>query len=376
MPGKNEVVVVGAGVIGLTSALVLAENGFAVTIVAEHFPDGIPNSAYTSVWAGAHFRPFPSINPNDERECAYTRVTLNRFEKLAETHRESSVQFVTGEEYIENANSHYKCVSKGYSEGIDDFQLLDPSKIESHVFPKPIDFACRYRTWVLNPPLYLSFLVRQLYMNYRTRFEITRFNTLKNVFLAYPDAEFIVNATGQGLQMNGEYDPKSYPIRGQTLLVRPPNKQHPYKYKTITHQSADGQWTFVIPRPLDGGVVIGGTKQKYAISDKPDPEDTKEITTRAKILFPELFSTNSSNGKEPELDIIKINVGFRPGRETGSRVEIEYTDDDKRGRFAIHAYGAGGMGFEVSYGVAENVLALAKSKIFTTKKHNNNNNKL
>ena len=57
-------------------------------------------------------------------------------------------------------------------------------------------------------------------------------------------------------------------IRGQTLLIKPPpspqkwnQSKCQYLDKTITYQLKDGSWSFVIHRPLNGGVILGGMKQ-------------------------------------------------------------------------------------------------------------------
>lgn len=351
----TKVVVVGAGVVGLTSALVLSEKGYSVAVVAESLPTDVPNSSYTSAWAGAHFRPFPPSQPNDLREGLYTRETYKWFKELVKTNPESSVKFVVGEEYIEDAPQRYLQWA-AEEQGIEDFELIDPNK-HGRSLPKPVNFGCRYKTWVLNPPLYLAFLMRRLQMNYRVKFVKARFNTLRNVFLTYQDISLVVNATGQGLQLDGGYDPLSFPIRGQTLLVRPSTPDHPYRDRTITHQSSDGKWTFLIPRPFDGGVIIGGTKQVNKIQDWPDHQDTQDIVKSAQVMFPELFG-------EPEIgaDIVQTNVGFRPARKGGSRIELEMVRDNNKDKAIVHAYGAGGMGYEMSYGIAKAVSQIVDSR--------------
>lgn len=54
---KRKVVILGAGVIGLTTAVVFSESGYEVTVVAEHVP-GKLHPDYTSPWAGAHWRSY------------------------------------------------------------------------------------------------------------------------------------------------------------------------------------------------------------------------------------------------------------------------------------------------------------------------------
>lgn len=49
MSSNQHVVVIGAGVIGLTNAILLAESGYLVTIIAAHVP-GDESIEYTSPW--------------------------------------------------------------------------------------------------------------------------------------------------------------------------------------------------------------------------------------------------------------------------------------------------------------------------------------
>jgi D-amino-acid oxidase len=58
---SKKINVIGAGVIGLTTGLVLQRNGYQVTIIAEHWP-GDFNINYTSPYAGAHIRPYLNLD--------------------------------------------------------------------------------------------------------------------------------------------------------------------------------------------------------------------------------------------------------------------------------------------------------------------------
>lgn len=56
--------------------------------------------------------------------------------------------------------------------------------------------------------------------------------------------------------------------------------------------------------------------------------------------------------------MIRDIVGRRPAREGGVRIEVEDVDvDGLQGRI-VHGYGAGGRGYELSWGVARDVAAL------------------
>lgn len=341
----SEIVVVGAGVIGLTTALVLAENNYKVTIVAKHFPSDPLSSEYTSPWAGAHFRPFPSRSASDERERNMTRVTQEHFKKLSTIEPHSSVRFVEGIEYFEAPDSYYSEIGGGYSDRMEEFKVLEQKEL-----PQGVVLGTSYKTWVINSPHYIRYLQNQLAFRYGVQFHRCDLQSLQQVSKIFPKAT-LVNCSGRGLQFYGGYDPEGFLIRGQTLLVRAP-PGCPYLDKTITHQSKDGQWTFVISRPLDGGIILGGTKQIGDTDPNPRPQDTQGLIERGRILYPKLFDENQ------ELDVRHINVGFRPARKGGVRVEIERPTANCS---VIHAYGAGGMGYELSYGMAQEVLELVRT---------------
>ncbi|ANB15716.1 hypothetical protein AWJ20_3355 [Sugiyamaella lignohabitans] len=335
------IIVIGSGVVGLSTAVVLAGKGYRVLVIADWFPGDPEVAKYASPWAGAHFRPFPSFSAQDLVEKGYTRETLAHFETLAVAHPESSIKFIQGVEYIDcPTNKHLK--GEGY-EDIPHFKCIDPN---SEGVPNGTKFACSYRTWVLDPPKYLEYLHRKLQFEQGVRFYRKRLGSLREAYDVCPGSKLIVNATGKGLQWNGGYDPECFSIRGQTLLVRGPY-ECPLAGKTITHQPSDGKWTFVIPRPLNGGYIIGGTKQVKDEYPSVRDIDTDDLISRAKVLFPELLIDGS-------FDIQKINVGFRPARNGGFRLEKESLGNST----IIHAYGAGGMGYEMSHGIAMRIAEL------------------
>lgn len=63
-----------------------------------------------------------------------------------------------------------------------------------------------------------------------------------------------------------------------------------------------------------------------------------------------------------DFDIIRDNVGIRPGRPSGVRVEKELVD----GQQIVHAYGTGGGGYVFSYGLARAVAKLVNDFLFTS----------
>lgn len=366
----DSVVIVGSGVIGLTIAHQLlldiqcSEYRLKkLTFISRNYPNDEPLShEYTSPWAGAHFRPFPhrpETYESDKRESAYTRVTYRFFQKYAAEHPESTIEFTKGVDWLEKPTPEYMGLEPGLSrDSLVDFRMLSKREL-----PVGVNYGCEYLTWCLNAPVYLQFLqaqVEQLCLRLGIPLEFSRVNltSLRDIEKWFSGTNVIFNASGTGLQYCGGYDPKSFNIRGQTLLLNVPNPNSiRYANATITHQGSDGSWTFVIKRPAVSGkpqYILGGTKQLDDDLIVSRETDTQALLSRARKLFPDLCFPDGS------FDIARVNVGFRPARQGGSRVELE--TPPKSDLRIVHAYGFGGMGYEVSVGAAQHAIRLYRSK--------------
>lgn len=65
-------------------------------------------------------------------------------------------------------------------------------------------------------------------------------------------------------------------------------------------------------------------------------------------------------GKESNLDVIRHAVGLRPVREKGNRIERELLGT---GLWVVHNYGAGGAGYQSSYGCAQAAVDLIEDAL-------------
>ncbi|KAA8652820.1 FAD-dependent oxidoreductase [Aspergillus tanneri] len=325
-----------AGVIGLSTALRIQKHlrhSQSILIVAKDFPN-TTSLNYASPWAGAHYRPVPESSAQFLKEESQARRTYDHFKTLVAQDPSAGVQCIEGIEHLESPPPEYldeTSIHNAYSH-VDGFQQLSPEEC-----PSPVKWGARYRTFIVNSPLYCAYMLRQCIVKGGQIREYTLVNVMEAFHLA-GNVKTVVNCSGMGFG-----DPKSYIIRGQTCLVRNPCKM------TLTRQNSDGTWSFCIPRPLGGGTIIGGTKQPHNWDPNPSIETRKQLLSNAAKWFP---FTPESEGK---FDVICDIVGRRPAREGGMRLEAEKVVGD---RFIVHAYGAGGRGYELSWGVAEDVVLL------------------
>lgn len=172
----------------------------------------------------------------------------------------------------------------------------------------------------------------------------------------------VVNATGLSARhLFITDDPteaqRLHPIRGQTVLVKGELKE----IRTLQSYNTTSKTTgiaYAIPRPGSGTTVLGGCNIKDEWSTEVDDEMTKEISEKCRDLVPELLV------KENKFEVIKVQVGLRPGRTGGARVEREVVSvgsgTGKQDMVVVHAYGMAGAGFQNSVGVSSDVLKLVE----------------
>uniref|UniRef100_A0A0B7JWW2 FAD dependent oxidoreductase domain-containing protein n=1 Tax=Bionectria ochroleuca TaxID=29856 RepID=A0A0B7JWW2_BIOOC len=119
-------------------------------------------------------------------------------------------------------------------------------------------------------------------------------------------------------------------------------------------ERAGKTYTYVIPR-LDGTVILGGIRDPDISNTKVDLEVDKDIARRVNKTLPEHFSADPA-----DYDIVGHNVGIRPYRSTGMRIEKEV----KEGQNIVHAYGITGGGYIFGFGVAREAAGLVDEFLF------------
>ncbi|KAG4258029.1 hypothetical protein FPRO03_02984 [Fusarium proliferatum] len=322
----STIVVIGAGIIGLTSALkiqqLIADSpSISVLLVAKEWPTSIPGAPtthsadYASMWAGAHIRPIPASTPQLRREAKWVKHTVAELEKHWQSEPWVGIRRLPGVEYLEDPSTEYL-------------------KQDAQSFANETGLP-GYRN------LLRKFIVhggKTLQRDLKSEWE---------AFILAPSVKLVVNASGMGFG-----DKKCFPIRGQTVLTNLTAAD-----KTITTQKKDGTWSFIIPRSFNGGTVIGGTKEVGNWQLEPSEETRAQLLNAAQSIIPQACDKRQTF---ETIKVIKDVVGRRPAREGGMRVETEARDTTWGIKHVIHAYGAGGRGFELSWGVASEVTELVR----------------
>ncbi|KOS48867.1 hypothetical protein ACN38_g87 [Penicillium nordicum] len=330
---SESVVIVGAGVIGLNVALVLAEKGYGrqTTIIAEHLP-GDTSINYTSPWAGANFSAISASDPNALRwdKLGYKYL----LDLAAKDGKNAFVKETSSVEYWDELPPRGKIDSMAA-------YLKDFKEIAAQDLPEGVAFGIEFTTITLNSPMHLRYLFQKLTQKYGVRVIRKKLPQVSSGHLSN-DTKVIFNCTGNAAkELPGVQDSKCYPTRGQILLARASHIQ-----ENIMRHGKDYE-TYVIPRPYsNGNVVLGGFMQKNVATPDTFGEETESILTRTTALLPALKSNKT--------EILGAFAGLRPSREGGARVSRENVQVGAAGRrvVVVHNYGAGGTGYQAGYGMA------------------------
>ncbi|KAG0245992.1 hypothetical protein B0O80DRAFT_522924 [Mortierella sp. GBAus27b] len=353
--GKRErplVVVIGAGVVGLTTALLLQCNNYDVTIIASEFPKNEKDQPdYASPKAGAHWRSM--CDEDDARAKEYDTVSYNTLRELAKNPN-SGVRIRAAIDYFDYNPTGHEGRNPWWSKIVEDFKVM-PS--ENPNFP----IAYSYQTPVVTPSIYLDYLLQQ-FKDAGGRVQQRSLSHIAEASLWVGTkprpVKVIINCTGfRARYLGGAQDTRCYQTRGQTAVVRAG-----WVRETVTWISKTGSIMYVIPRS-NGEVVLGGSHEAYQNNESVSGAKTTHILRTIVDRYPKILSpgTSAAYAASPDLlskfDIVDQKVGFRPSRIGGVRVEVE------QGRTGCgcpvligHNYGHGGAGYQTSWGSAYDLL--------------------
>ncbi|EGW34914.1 uncharacterized protein SPAPADRAFT_58036 [Spathaspora passalidarum NRRL Y-27907] len=358
---SSKVVILGAGVSGLTTALELKRSNpnAEITIVGEFIPGDIDKS-YTSPFAGANWQSFATYDDTELQEI--DKVGYSKFLQLANVDYRAGVWIKDNISYftdheISSKGSNFREFLPWYRNFVEDFEIID-----KHNLPPGVAFGTRFKGVVISVPTYLKFLVDQ---NKEIGNTIKKINKVKHIedvrkfHASGKVADYVINATGLSATSIGGIDDHkvNYTVRGQVLLV----KNNARDLLTVEgFPGRENEMLYMMPR-VEGGTIIGGCFYENDKNSEEDTELTKRIIKRAIRYAPELINPKYK-GNPRKLEIVQVNVGFRPYRVGGARVEA-----DKKYDWLIHNYGAGGGGYQGSYGFARKTVEVLKKKTSQTK---------
>jgi D-amino-acid oxidase len=295
----DRVVVVGAGVVGLSCALRLLEAGHRVDVLARDLPLETTSSVAAAVW-------YPYLALPQDKVTAWGRATYDELARLA-ADASSGVVMRRGTELLDDPTPDPWWVG-----AVPALERVPPRR--------PYADGWSFVSPVVEMPVYLGWL--------RARVEEAGGSLTRLAMAHLPDGPLVVNCSGLGSRVLAG-DPSVTPVRGQVVLVEQVGLEEWWL-------AEDGP-TYVVPR--SGDIVLGGTEQAGEWDRRPDPDIATDILRRATALVPALAGAR----------VLRHRVGLRPARPA---IRLERVGD------VIHCYGHGGAGLTLSWGCADDVVGL------------------
>src|SRR3954454_20576238 len=311
-----DVVVVGAGGSGLSCAVALLEAGAGVRVLTAGGPAGT-----VSAVAGAMVGPV--FGSGDGRSLAWEYLSDGRFRELAKDSA-TGLRIVAGRllsaPELGPGLPAWAAEVPGFSGELDDHRLPEGF---SGGFAVDLPFA--------DMPVYLGWLVRRV-QQLGGSIEQRIVTDLDHVGAA----DRVVNCAGLGAAALAGDDTLT-PVWGQYVIVAAPS---------VTEFAMEGGAArdYISVGPHRRGVLLGGVRRPGRNDLTPDQVIADETIVRAAVAMPAVA----------DAPVLGIEVGLRPGRPNGVRLEAEQVGSTT----VVHNYGHDGSGVFWSWGCASDVVAL------------------
>jgi D-amino-acid oxidase len=320
-----DVLVLGAGVIGLSTAICLAEAGVNVAVAAADPPERTTSVAAGAIWG-------PHLVGMDDRVERWAGITLDWLAKLSHPELGANelagiVHSVTGIAASRNSEGP----PPEFAATASDLSPCSPAEA-----PPGYASAWRLTATTVAMPGYLGYLEGRLgRAGGKSAFGL-KIGTLGDASRLAPSARVIVNCTGCGAR-GLVPDPDVVAVRGQVVVTANPGVTEFF----VGTGSEPDDLTYLFPH--GDVVVLGGTEQRGNWSLEADPGTAERIVAACAAIEPALRTA----------PVLEHRVGLRPTR---SRVRLEA---EPSGEVTIvHNYGHGGAGVTLSWGCAQDAAGL------------------
>ncbi|OQR93668.1 amino acid oxidase [Achlya hypogyna] len=333
---KGHVVVVGAGVVGLTTALQLLLDGIPasqITVVAKDLSADTVSCVAGALWESPPYQ--MEANPTAVQWCA---TTLHILTQLSRDHPDAGIHivpsFTTSGTLLEtNVDAKNACTS--YIEW--ETPAAANALLRRAGVPELGDkfrYFQSYDAPVAAMDVYLDWLNAEL----RRRGVVVRQAEVTDLWARAGPNTVVVNCTGLAAHA---YDSNVYPCKGQVVRVHAP-----WVRAAILDMDSGA---YMIPRP-NGDLICGGTSENDVWDLTVESHVTEAILRKCTAVLPSIANAR----------VLGVRTGHRPNRRGGVRLEAEAS---AHGGYVVHNYGHGGSGLCCSWGTAIDASKLVRTSL-------------
>lgn len=270
--GLQDCAVIGCGVVGLSTARLLQEQGLRPVIYAKDMPPGTTSNMAGGLWEPVLLYDGQNVTPDFRKQFAdAARFAFRRYQSLA------------GDEYavrwlpLYQLSRTHPFPPPASDDPASDIETLYPQMSTlDRSNPFGVPYAKRRYTMLIEPATYLNALVRDFFIAGGT-IQIRNFASASE--LTGLKENLIFNCTGLGARTLFN-DQELTPIKGQLAFLLP---QPEVNYCTIGP-------TNIYMFPRRDGILLGGSHERGNWSLDPDPATTERIVRENAALFGNLRS--------------------------------------------------------------------------------------
>jgi D-amino-acid oxidase len=316
-----DVLIIGAGVAGLTTAISLAEAGLRVTIRTAALPGQTTSAAAGAVWGAVKAGP-------PDRVLEWGRIGFDALAKLA-AEPGTGVRIAAGREVSRAPLEPYY-----WTRLLTDLRACAESEL-----PDGFTDGWHYTAPLATMPVYLDYL-RARFERAGGMLEVSPVTSLAGLAGVAP---IIVNCSGAAAR-DLVPDPAVVPVRGQVVIAANPGIE-----EFLINRDPEPPW-IVYMFPHGDTILLGGTNDEGNSDKDPKIEVAERILAGCCAIEPRLRG----------VEILGHRVGLRPCRPE-VRLESEplgsvFPSSPPQG-VLWHNYGHGGAGISLSWGCAAEITA-------------------
>jgi glycine/D-amino acid oxidase-like deaminating enzyme len=264
---SGPVSVLGSGAVGLATARLLQEAGFAVTIYTKALPPQTTSNIAGGQW-------FPFTVSDDGKRSAQFDVQLLAAAQYAYTRYQIMIGPRFGVRWMRNYwfsdsppnETGYMGKEGALREMLPELRDLNP---DEHIFPIS-KFVRQFDTLLIEPPIYLAAMLDEFYLA-GGRVKVGEIAD-KNAIAALSE-KLVFNCTGLGSRSLFD-DQELIPVKGQLTFLLP---QPEVQYATMMRSN------YMFPR--SDGILLGGTHEEGVWSLDVNQEKKREILAAHKAFF-------------------------------------------------------------------------------------------
>ncbi|XP_060790465.1 D-aspartate oxidase [Neoarius graeffei] len=333
---KVNVVVIGAGVVGLSTAVCIAEAlpFCTVTILAEKFSPDTTSDLAAGILLPKEIPGIPL-----ERQRRWFKGTFDHLLAITESPQASDAGVLqsSGYELFKEVPSIIKPYWADIVFGFRTMTDREMKRFPNHKYGRAVT------TMKCESLRYLPWLEKRL-TKAGGQMKREKVTDLQQLARSY---DVIINCSGLGSRsLVG--DEQVHPIRGQIIKVHAP---------WLKHFVRDGDGSTYIYPGIDY-VTLGGTRQVNVWNLEVDKDDSKGIMERCSEFVPSLRTAQ----------VLGEKVGLRPGRNN-LRLEREWLQVQEHQVLLVHNYGHSAWGIALSWGTALEALDLVRKSLHEKPPH-------